>query len=399
MVVRIGRGLYPACESIVRRRGSAYTRLVMQNTDGLSNWLEVDLRAISSNIVQLQRMTGVDLMAVVKANAYGHGLVPVARRAVDAGASYCGVARIDEALELRAAGLHSPVLVLGETPAARFDEAIANRVSLTVFREDHVHSLRSTLEHTAGEAVVHLKIDTGMSRLGADVDEALDLLRRLRELDRVQVEGMFTHFARADEPQVAATEDQERLFADLVEEVEAAGLRPPIVHAANSAAALSRPSARFDMVRPGIAIYGLDPSDQVSLPEGFQRALQWKAHLIQIRQVPPGTGISYGHAYVTEEHERIGVVSVGYGDGYRREAGNEVLIRGVRAPVRGRVCMDQIIVDLTSVPEARVGDPVILVGGDPPASLSVDDLAVKWDSLNYEVVCGLNARVPRLYRT
>ncbi|MDX1600535.1 MAG: alanine racemase [Anaerolineales bacterium] len=371
----------------------------MQETDGLSNWLEIDLRAISNNVVQLQRITGVDVMAVVKANAYGHGLVPVAREAVNAGASYCGVARIDEALELRMAGLRSSVLVLGETPPGRFGEAISNRVSLTVFREDHLDALRSTLDHAAGEAVVHLKVDTGMSRLGASVDQALELLRRLHELERVQVEGLFTHFARADEPQVAATEEQERLFADLLEEVTSAGLRPPIVHAANSAAALSRPSSRFDMVRPGIAMYGLNPSDQVSLPKGFQRALAWKAHLSQIRRVPPGTGISYGHDYVTEEHERIGVVSVGYGDGYRREPGNEVLIRGVKVPVRGRVCMDQIIVDLSSIPDAQVGDAVILVGADGSASVTVDDLAATWDSLNYEVVCGLNARVPRLYQT
>ncbi len=369
----------------------------MHAADGLSNWLEIDLDAIAENIRRMRAIVGVQLMAVVKANGYGHGLVPVAWRAFEAGASYCGVARLDEAIELRGAGIDSPLLVLGETPTTRFRDAIASRVSFSVFRHDHVEALRSALEGGEDEARVHLKVDTGMSRLGADVDRAFALLRELHALERVQVEGLFTHFARADEPEVGTTEQQERAFTSLLDEITSGGMRPPLVHAANSAAALTRPGSRFDMVRPGIALYGLDPSDRVPLPDGFRPALRWKSRLSQIREISPGTGVSYGHAYAAEGHERIGVVPVGYGDGYRRMQGNEVLVRSVGVPVRGRVCMDQVIVDLTGVPEAQVGDEVVLVGRQGESAIEVDDLAARWNTLNYEVVCGLGERVPRLY--
>lgn len=363
-----------------------------------SNWLEIDLGAISANLTQLQRISAVRVMAVVKANGYGHGLVPVARRALDAGAVYCGVARLDEALELRAAGIEAPLHVLGETPSARFAEAIANRVTLTVFQRNQIEPLRAAAGAATAAAKVHLKVDTGMSRLGAQVEQAIGLLRELGGLEGVEVEGIFTHYARADEPQERATEQQEQLFTDLLGEITSAGLRPPLVHAANSAAALTRPSSRFDMVRPGIALYGLHPSPQVRLPSGFQPALRWRARLSQIRQVPAGTGISYGHAYVTQEQGRIGVVPVGYGDGYRRVAGNSVLIGGVEVPVRGRVCMDQMMVDLSAVPGAQVGDEVTLIGEQGEHSLTVDDLAARWSTFNYEVVCGLSGRVPRHYK-
>lgn len=368
----------------------------MNGKDGLSNWLEIDLSAIAHNVKRMREITGVRVMAVVKANGYGHGLVPAARTAVEAGADYCGVARIDEALELRGAGLDAPLLVLGETPTTRFREAIAHDVSMAVFRHDHVEALGSALREGADQATVHLKVDTGMSRLGADVDRAFELLHRLHGVDRVHIEGLFTHFARADEPEIDTTGEQERAFAGLLDEIASGGMRPPIVHAANSAAALIRPSSRFDMVRPGIALYGLDPSEQVPLPDGFRSALGWKSRLSQVRDVPAGTGVSYGHAYVAPEPQRLGVVPVGYGDGYRRVEGNEVLVRGSKVPVRGRVCMDQVIVDLSDVPEAEVGDEVVLIGRQGQVAIEVDDLAAKWDTLNYEVVCGLGERVPRL---
>lgn len=368
----------------------------MNGKDGLSNWLEIDLSAIAHNVKRMREIAGVRVMAVVKANGYGHGLIAAARTAVEAGAVYCGVARVDEALELRGAGLDARLLVLGETPTTRVREAIANDVSMAVFRHDHVEVLRSALRDGSEKANVHLKVDTGMSRLGADVERTFELLRRLHGIDRVHIEGLFTHFARADEPEVDTTAEQERAFTGLLEEITSGGMRPPLVHAANSAAALTRPSSRFDMVRPGIALYGLDPSDQVPLPDGFRRALRWKSRVSQIRDVPTGTGISYGHVYVAPGPARLGVVPVGYGDGYRRVEGNEVLVRGVKVPVRGRVCMDQVIVDLSDVPEVEVGDEVVLIGRQGQTAIEVDHLAAKWNTLNYEVVCGLGERVPRL---
>jgi alanine racemase len=370
---------------------------VADPTRGLSTWLEIDLAAIAENVHQMRRLSGVAVMAVVKANGYGHGLVPVAKKAVEAGAAFCGVARVEEALELRAAGLTIPVLVLGDTPADRLHQAVQADISLTVFRQDHLEILRETVAHASKQAKVHLKVDTGMSRLGTSPDRALEYLQALSALPGVTVEGLFTHFARADEPRVAVTEHQDRLMHALVDKATAAGLRPRLVHAANSAAALTRPSSRYDMVRPGIAIYGMNPSAEVRLPSGFRRALTWKARITQIRQLPPGTGVSYGHAYVTTAEERIGVVPVGYGDGYRRQPGNRVLVGGRAVPVRGRVCMDQLMIDLTELPAVEVGAEVVLLGEQGSASISASDLARTWKSLNYEVACGLSARVPRLY--
>lgn len=359
--------------------------------------MEIDLDAIANNIQRLQKLTDVRVMAVVKANGYGHGLVPVSKKALEAGAAYCGVARVGEALELREAGLEGPVLVLGETPTSCFQKAVQAGVSLTVFAPEQIAELQRVNAGANGKAKVHLKIDTGMSRLGADLEDGFELLQALHQLDGVEVEGLFTHFARADEPQVDVTDRQVALFDELVSEVSSAGLRPPLVHAANSAAALTRPATRYDMVRPGIAIYGMAPSQAVSLPAGFRRALSWKARISQIRTLPPGTGVSYGHAYVTKRKERIGIVPVGYGDGYRREADNEVLIHGRRVPVRGRVCMDQLMVGLDEVPGAAVGDEVVLLGGQGDEIVDASGLARVWDTLNYEVTCGLGARVPRVY--
>jgi alanine racemase len=368
----------------------------MQSTTGLSNWLEIDLGAIAHNVKQLQQFTGVKVMAVVKANGYGHGLIPVSRQAVKAGAAYCGVARVDEALELRGAEIDSPVLVLGETPVGRFRQAVDNGISLTVFHPRHLNALRQ-LGSNAHSTRVHLKVDTGMSRLGVAVDEAYAMLQSLQTIPGVKVEGLFTHFARADEPGVDTTARQEAIFTGLVQEVESAGLRPPLVHASNSAAALTRPSANFDMVRPGIAVYGMEPGPQVPLPQGFQRALTWKARISQIRDLEPGQGVSYGHAYVADGHEKLGVIPVGYGDGYRREEGNVVLVHGQRVPVRGRVCMDQLMVDLAGVAAVEVADEVVLLGEQAEACITATDLARTWNTLNYEVTCGLGARVPRLY--
>ena len=367
----------------------------MVSTDALSNWLEIDLAAIAGNLRALQAQVGAQVMAVVKANGYGHGLIEVARQAVTAGAIYCGVARLDEALELRQAGVDTPIMVLGDTPVERFGQAASAGITLTAFRGEHLQAL-AALPH--GHPVkVHLKIDTGMTRLGATPAEAIELLRGLASIKQVELEGMFTHYARADESDQQMTANQEAIFDELVAEAAALGMRPPLVHAANSAAALTRPSSAYDMVRPGIALYGLHPSPAVKLPPAFRPALTWQARLTQIRQVPAGTGISYGHVYVTPTDARLGVVPVGYGDGYRRESGNQVLLHGQLAPVRGRVCMDQLIVDLSELPQARVGDTVTLLGGDQGGRLAVEDLASSWGTINYEVVCGLSARVPRLY--
>ncbi len=371
----------------------------MPSHDGLSTWLEIDLGAIAHNVRGLQRLTATRVMAVVKANGYGHGLVPAARAAVEAGAAYCGVARIDEAIEIRDGGVSAPVLVLGETPNSRMGDATARRISVTVYDRAQLGALAAAARSAGEAARVHVKVDTGMTRLGAAPNEAFGLLQALQGMDGVQVEGLFTHFARADEPAASSTDQQAAMFDDLLGEVTSAGLRPPLVHTANSAAALTRPSARFDMVRPGIAIYGLNPSKEVPVPDDFRPSLVWKARLTTVRDVPAGTGVSYGHRYVTQKDERLGVIPVGYGDGFRREPGARVLVHGHWAPVVGRVCMDQTIVNLDDVPQAETGDEVVIVGRQGEEGLRPGDLAEVWGTIGYEVVCGLSARVPRLYHS
>jgi alanine racemase len=363
-----------------------------------SNWVTVDLEAIKANIRSILVLTSTPVMAIVKANAYGHGAVPVARAALEAGASWCGVARASEALELRQAGLDCPVLLLGYTPTTCAEEMIANRVSMTVWNVDQAEMIAAIAERIGQKARLHLKVDTGMSRLGVQAEEAIDLARKIARLPHVHFEGIFTHFARADEADSTPTDTQEALFVNLLKDLETSEIRPPVVHAANSAASLTRPSVHFNLLRIGIAMYGLHPSPECPLPSSFRPALAWKAVLSQVKTLPPGRGVSYGHTYTTRGTERIGTVPVGYADGFRRLPGNHVLVGGKRVPVVGRVCMDQIMVQLDNVPGAKAGDEVVLIGQQGEEKLSAEDVAASWGTINYEVTCAIGPRVPRLYR-
>lgn len=364
----------------------------------LSTWLEIDLQAIQNHVRFLRNKTAAEVMVVVKANGYGHGAVPVARAALEAGATWCAVARADEAVELREAGIDCPLFMLGYTPPGRYQELLDLGVRLTFWSEDQAAGIQTAAENLGTAARLHLKVDTGMSRLGVAVDSAADLISRLERYPSLILEGIFTHFARADEADPEPTRKQEARFEQVLSKLKSTGLLPPLVHAANSAASLTRPSAYYDLVRFGISLYGLEPSPQCPLPPEFQPALTWKSLLSQVKLLPPGRGVSYGHIYTTSSEERIGTVPVGYADGYHRVTGTEVLVRGKRVPVVGRVCMDQIMVNLDQVPEAREGDEVVLIGTQGESSYTADDLARVWNSINYEVVCAVSARVPRFYR-
>ncbi|MEI8131794.1 MAG: alanine racemase, partial [Leptolinea sp.] len=245
---------------------------------------------------------------------------------------------------------------------------------------------------------VHAKVDSGMNRLGVPVEQGLEFLKTLNSLPGLQVDGLFTHFARADEITAGTTEQQLDRFTKLLAEVKKAGLTPPMVHAANSAAALFFPAAYFDMVRPGIALFGINPSEDTVLPEGFKPVLEWKTRLISIKDIGAGSGISYGHRYITSKQERVGVIAVGYADGFRRVVGNEVLIQGKRALVIGNICMDQCMINLDAVPEAALGDEVVLIGKQGNEHISAEMIAKHWGTISYEVVCGLTARLPRIYK-
>jgi alanine racemase len=369
----------------------------MANADHYSTWVEVDLGAIENNLRYFQHRSQAAVMAIVKGNAYGHGTIPVAQAALRAGARWLGIARHNEAIQLRQAGIDVPMLLLGYTPPGQLEDAIRQGVSLTVWSAEQIENASTAASRLSSTARLHLKVDTGMSRVGTTPETALELAKKIASTPGVQFEGVFTHFARADEANRLPTDQQHALFQKVVEQLEMRGLRPPWVHAANSALSLTRSSAHFDLLRLGISMYGLHPSPQCPNPVEVRPALSWKSVLSQVKRLPAGRGISYGHIYRTQAEERIGTVPVGYADGFRRTSGNQVLVAGVRVPVVGRVCMDQIMVQLDQVPEAQAGDEVVLIGAQGQECLTAEDLAAAWGTINYEVVCGIGARVPRLY--
>ncbi len=367
------------------------------DTAAYSTWLEIDLEAIRANLRELRRISGVKVMAVVKANGYGHGIVEAGQAALQGGANWLGVARIEEALALRAALITQPILVLGYTSPLRAGEAAVNGISLAVYDLDLAQAYSSAAFNLGRLIRVHAKLDSGMGRLGNFPEEGLPFIQRLNELPGLELEGMFTHFARSDEPELETTAWQNSRFCTLVAELSRRGLRPPLVHAANSAAALYFPDTRYDLVRCGISIYGLHPSSGAPLPETFRPALTWKAHLTSVKFLPENHGVGYSYRYTTHQRERIGVVSVGYADGFRRRVGNFALVGGQRVKCAGGVCMDQIMLQLEDVPDAKIGDEVVLIGRQGSQTITAEEIGDEWGTVNYDVVCGLEARVPRLY--
>ena len=362
-----------------------------------STWVEIDLSAIQNNIRRIHAITRRPVLAVIKANGYGHGLVEVGQAAARAGAAWLGVARLEEALALRQAGLRLPILVMGYCAPERAPQAAAHEIRLAAFNPDQALAQAAQARAAGLTLQVHAKIDTGMGRLGVFPDQGVEFVRLLSKTAGLVVEGIFTHFARSDEPELDQTDRQIDAFSAVVDGLQALGLRPPLAHASNSAAALYFPRAYFDMVRPGIAIYGLHPAPEAPLPDGFQPALAWKTRLASLKELPANHGVGYNHRYTTTRRERIGVIPVGYADGFRRRLGNFVLVGGQRVPVAGGVCMDQCMLQLDRVPEARPGDEVVLMGRQGEAAITAEQIAQAWGTNNYEVVCGLQARVPRIF--
>jgi alanine racemase len=358
-------------------------------------WLEIDLSAIEDNVRRLCALTGTPLMAVVKANGYGHGASQVARAAASGGAAWLGVARLAEALELRAAGLRLPILILGVVSVAEVEAAVAAEVALTVPSVELARAYGQRATALGMQARIHLKVDSGMGRLGVLPNEALAVVHEVQRNTALRLEGLFTHLARADEHDPAPTRAQLTAFQSVVDGLSEEGRPLPILHAANSVAALNFPESRMGLVRVGIAMYGLHPSAEAPLPEGFRPALTWKAQLASCKELPKGHGVSYGHEYVTRGREIIGAIPLGYADGFRRARPNTVLIKGARVPVVGRVCMDQCMVRLPA--PLPLGTEVVLIGRQGSQVISAEEVAVRWDTNNYEVVTGLSARVPRLY--
>jgi Alr-MurF fusion protein len=366
-------------------------------------WLEINLSAIANNTRSIKALVGprVRVLASLKADGYGHGALKVARTTLHNGASMIGVATVSEAAPLREAGISAPILVFGYVPLWQMREAIRLDLTITLYALDAAQALARAAQALDKTARVHIKIDTGMSRLGIraeQIDEIMQLIHAVHHLPNLELEGIFTHFAKADAEDLSHARLQLKRFQNVLQVIEGEGLRPPLVHAANSAATLSLPEAHFDMVRPGVALYGLEPSPDVHLPEGFQPALAFKTQVAQVKLIPAGEGISYGCTYITEQPTRIAVLPVGYADGFRRAPTNwgAVLIHGQEAPLLGRVCMDQSMVDVSHIPGVRVGDEVVLIGQQGSAALSAETVARRLGTINYEVVAEILARVPRV---
>lgn len=366
-------------------------------------WLEIDLSAIGNNTRRIKDLMGetVGVLASLKADGYGHGAVRVARTVLHNGASMLGVATVSEAIPLRQAGIGAPILVFGYVPLWQMREAVRLEVSITLYTLDAAQALARAAGALGKTVRVHVKVDSGMGRLGVRFEqraEILALVQEVRRLPGLYLEGLFTHFARADARDLTHARLQLGRFQEIVQALEVAGLRPPLVHAANSAAALCLPEARFDLVRPGIALYGLQPSPDLPLPAGFRPALAFKTRVAQVKLIPQGEGISYGCTYVTTRPTWIAVLPVGYADGFRRAPATwgSVLIHGQEAPLLGRVCMDQSMVDISHIPGVRMGDEVVLIGRQGQAQLSAETVASRLGTINYEVVAEILARVPRV---
>ena len=372
---------------------------------GLPACAQVDLSAISANVAALKRLAGsAEVMAVVKADAYGHGLVPSARAALRGGATWLGVAQLPEAVELRRAGIDAPLLSWLHVPGQDFVEAVELGVDLGVSTSWALDQVLAAAAVTGRTVRVHLKVDTGLGRNGAwdsDLDQLLATLASAQAERAVELVGLFSHFAYADAPQHPTVKAQQERFEGIVAQAERVGLTPQVRHLANSAATLTNPSAHYDLVRPGVSVYGLSPVPDLGAPEdfGLREAMRLVARLSSVKDSPAGQGVSYGHVYTTTQQTKLGLVPMGYSDGVPRHATSvgPVQVGGRRYAVAGRVCMDQFVLDLGPDSSAQAGDEAVLFGVGVAGEPTAQDWAAAIDTINYEIVTRVGARVPRVY--
>ena len=364
-----------------------------------NTYVKIDLDVIEANFNAIRAKAGVDVMAVVKADAYGHGAVQVTRLLQDK-CAFFGVSSILEAIELRQAGIYNPILILGHTPIAAFPVLVQAEIRPTIYHYDAALALSKAAVQQDKIASCHIAVDTGMSRIGFQAtEEAADICAQIAQLPNLQVEGLFSHFATADCEDLSRSHAQAEKFDKFYEMLKARGLDIPVRHMDNSAGLMNF-NNHYHMVRSGIVTYGMYPSDEVNTDDLHIRpALQWISRITHLKTLPAGREISYGGTFVTTRETRVATVPVGYADGYRRSLSGKfyVLIRGQRAPILGRVCMDQMMVDVTDIPDVTARDQVVLVGRSGDEEITMEQIAAAADSFNYEFVCGISRRVPRIY--
>jgi len=369
----------------------------------LLTWAEIDLTAIRDNvkIIKDALKKGAGVMAVVKANAYGHGAVPVAKAALAAGADWLAVNRVLESVALRQAGIGGRILILGYCMPEHANLVVTNKLTPAVTAIETARALAKQATRLAQPFPIHLKIDTGMGRFGLLPEEAVSFARALQAMPALHVEGIFSHLATADEADAAFSHHQHHVFKDVVTAIEAAGVSVPLKHLANSAAGMVLPGLHYNLVRLGIAMYGLPPSHEINWPVSLRPAMTLKTRVARLRTLPAGAAVGYGRTYIAPVPTPIALAPVGYGDGYPRLCSNRgaMLVHGKRAPIAGRVSMDQTSLDVSGIKGIQEGDEVVVFGKQGDEMITVDEVASWAETINYEIVTSLAARVPRVYVT
>lgn len=363
-------------------------------------FVEIDLEAIRWNLEQIQRkVSPAKIMAAVKADAYGHGLTKVAELTRAHGITHFGVARPEEGIQLRKHGIEASILVFGGFFENSIDPLLQYGLDLTLYDMPRARLLSNRAASRAQIAKVHIKVDTGMGRVGVPWQQAIDFVKKVVELKNIEVVAIYTHFASSDSADKTFAETQLQRFQTVIESLEKEDIHVPIKHAANSGAILDMPESYFDMVRPGVSLYGYYPSLETSESIRLKPAMSVKSRVIAIKEVQSGTPISYNMTYYTEQRTQIATVSIGYGDGYNRFLSNqgEVLIGGRRYPVVGRVCMDQITVDVGPESAIEVGDEVVLLGRQGSEEITIWEICSKLNTIPYEITCWFSARLPKVF--
>ena len=364
-----------------------------------NTYVRIDLDVIDANISAIRERAGVDVMAVIKADAYGHGAIQVARLLQDK-CAFFGVSSILEAMELRRAGIYNPILILGHTPTSAFPTLVQAEIRPTIFHYEDALALSAAAVQCDKTVAFHLAVDTGMSRIGFQAtEEEADVCAAIAKLPGLYAEGIFSHFATADCADLSRAKAQAQRFDAFCRLLAQRGIEIPLRHLDNSAGIMNF-DTHYEMVRSGIVTYGMYPSEEVDPASlDIRPALQWHSRVTHLKTLPAGREISYGGTCVTTRETRVATVPVGYADGYRRSLSGKfhVLIRGRKAPILGRVCMDQMMVDVTDIPDVALNDRVILVGRSGEEEITMEQIAAVADSFNYEFVCGISRRVPRVY--
>ena len=364
-------------------------------------WVEIDQNALSHNVRQFKGLLkrDTDLMAVVKADAYGHGAVRVAQMVLEAGATWLAIATLGEGIELREAGITAPILILGAINTPEEVRAIIHwQLEPTLCNEEQVVLFAKTLEKQTKKLSVHLKLDTGMSRLGTSWQQAVNFVQTVKGLPNLHLASIYSHLATADDPDRTVMEQQQARFESAIADLEKQGIKIPKLHLANSAATLNGKNFHYDLVRVGLGLYGLYPAPHLRSQIDLKPVLQVKAKISQIKTIPPGTGVSYGHHFVSDRETRLAILGIGYADGVPRNLSNrlQVLIRGEWVKQIGSITMDQMMLDITHLPHLPVGEVVTLIGTDGDRAISADDWANTLGTISWEILCGFKHRLPRI---